>query len=264
MNGQALGSGRSLIRDAQPRPRTRAGVRSRVTRQREIAAGLPRCRFRPRRQVKKSSACIEMARAAAEGCPVSGRYRRRHVPVSAETDRPHGQRSTRQTDRVDIRVAGAGDVQDLALMLWVNASPDEQENQPVGSFAVDLLAWLADHTESHVAFVARVGTGAVGMSWVALVPRAPRPGVLGRWSADIQSVFVLPEQRGKGIGSRLVLAAVEHASQRGASRITVHSGREAVPVYERLGFASSRQLLQTPAEQIASSQPGRSADTSSA
>jgi GNAT superfamily N-acetyltransferase len=149
---------------------------------------------------------------------------------------------------VDIAIARAEDVQDLARLLWVHAAPDEQEQQTVESFAMDLASWCVENEATHFAFVARVGGKVVGMAWVALVPRVPRPGVCARRSADIQSVFVFPEERGKGIGSRLVLAAVEHASSLGASRVTVHSGRRAIPVYERLGFASSRQLLQRPAE----------------
>lgn len=46
------------------------------------------------------------------------------------------------------------------------------------------------------------------------------------------------------IGSALVQAAAEHATRLGSLHVTVHSGRKAVPVYERLGFESSRQLLQ--------------------
>lgn len=100
-----------------------------------------------------------------------------------------------------------------------------------------------------MAFVARVhGSDLVGMAWLALVPRVPRPGTTARLSADIQSVFVLPEQRGKGVGQELVHAATEHVRRQGAARVTVHSSSRAVPVYERLGFASSRTLLQTPAE----------------
>jgi GNAT superfamily N-acetyltransferase len=54
----------------------------------------------------------------------------------------------------------------------------------------------------------------------------------------------MPERGGQGIGSALVEAASEHATFIGAGRVTVHSGRTAVPVYERLGFEPSRQLLQ--------------------
>lgn len=114
---------------------------------------------------------------------------------------------------------------------------------------IDLARWWTSHEESHTAFVARrAGHEVVGMAWLARVPRVPRPGATTRSSADIQSVFVVAEQRGEGIGSALVAAASEHALRLGVHRVTVSSGRKAVPMYERLGFASSRQLLQQPAE----------------
>ncbi|SDF48657.1 Ribosomal protein S18 acetylase RimI [Blastococcus fimeti] len=150
---------------------------------------------------------------------------------------------------MDVGLAGRQDVSQLAHLLWLFAAPEEQARQSVEAFAGDLDAWWADHADSHVAFVARhPGSEVVGMAWLALVPRVPRPGTTARLSADIQSVFVLPEQRGRGIGAVLVRAATDHARRLGATRVTVHSSSRAVPVYERLGFASSRQLLQTPAE----------------
>jgi GNAT superfamily N-acetyltransferase len=151
---------------------------------------------------------------------------------------------------MDIRRAGQQDLPQLARLLWMHAAPEEQGSQSVEDFAVDLDAWCADHADSHLAFVARLaGPELVGMAWLALLPRVPRPGTTSRLSADIQSVFVLPDQRGKGIGSALIQAAAEHAVRVGAGRVTVSSSRKAVPVYERLGFASSRQLLQKPADQ---------------
>ncbi len=118
------------------------------------------------------------------------------------------------------------------------------------AFAAEFARWWAAHRDSHLAFVARLARPEiVGVAWVALVPRVPRPGAVSRLSADIQSVFVLPEHRGQGIGSALVDAAAQHATGLGALRVTVHSGRRAVPVYERLGFASSRRLLQRAPDQ---------------
>jgi GNAT superfamily N-acetyltransferase len=150
---------------------------------------------------------------------------------------------------VDIGLAGPEDLEHLARLVWLHAAPEEQARQAIESFAVDLDAWWTDHDDSHLAFVARLAESElVGMAWLALVPRVPRPGETTRRSADIQSVFVVAEQRGKRIGSGLVQAAAEHALRLGAGRVTVHSGRKAVPVYERLGFASSRQLLQRPAQ----------------
>ncbi|MFC7622067.1 GNAT family N-acetyltransferase [Microlunatus sp. GCM10028923] len=143
-----------------------------------------------------------------------------------------------------ISEADSGDVAGLARLLWVNAH-GEEPTRPPDTFAGELARWWADRPGSHLAYVARLDPPElVGMAWVALVPRVPRPGNLGRMSADIQTVFVLPEHRGRGIGSALVDAAAEHAIRLGALHVTVHSGHRAVPVYERLGFASSPQLLQ--------------------
>lgn len=148
-----------------------------------------------------------------------------------------------------MRIATDEDLAPLAHLLWWHAAPGERDRQSVESFAIDLASWWRAHGDSHVAFVARLdGPEVVGTAWLALVPRVPRPGRTRRRSADIQSVYVVPEHRGLGIGSALVQAASEHAARLDADRVTVHSGRRAVPVYERLGFASSPQLLQRTAE----------------
>ncbi len=150
---------------------------------------------------------------------------------------------------MDICPAGQEDLAHLARLLWLHAAPEEQAKQSAESFAGDLGAWWTDHDDSHLAFVARrADSEVVGMAWLALVPRVPRPGATTRCSADIQSVFVVPEQRGKRIASALVQAASEHAVRLGAGRVTVHSSHQAVPVYERLGFVASRQLMQRPSE----------------
>lgn len=144
-----------------------------------------------------------------------------------------------------ISQANADDVEGLARLLWLDTHNEEPAQPSVDDFAAQLAQWWAAHQESHLAFVARLlGPEIVGMAWVALVSRVPRPGAISRRSADIQSVFVMPEQRGQGIGSALVEAAAVHATHLGSLHVTVHSGRKAVPVYERLGFESSRQLLQ--------------------
>ncbi|MFE9597473.1 GNAT family N-acetyltransferase [Streptomyces hokutonensis] len=149
-----------------------------------------------------------------------------------------------------ISQAHADDTVRLARLLWLDTRGEEPERPSVDAFAAELAQWWSAHRDSHLAFVARLlGPEIVGMAWVALVPRVPRPGATSRLSADIQSVFVMPEHRGTGIGSALVEAASEHAAHLGSLRVTVHSGRRAVPVYERLGFASSRRLLSRPPDQ---------------
>jgi len=78
---------------------------------------------------------------------------------------------------VDIGLAGPEDLSHLAHLLWLHAAPEEQEQQSVQSFASDLDAWWADHNDSHLAFVARLAESeVVGMAWLALFLRVPRPG----------------------------------------------------------------------------------------
>lgn len=145
---------------------------------------------------------------------------------------------------LEIRRADRADLPALARLVWLNAAPEEQAAQTIESFRIDLEAWWSTHEQSHRAFIAVDDGGVpVGMAWVALLPRVPRPGVLDRSTGDIQSVFVVPEHRGRGIGSALVRAATEEAVRHGARRVTVHSGRRAVPAYERLGFVSTSELL---------------------
>ncbi|MEV0735348.1 GNAT family N-acetyltransferase [Streptomyces sp. NPDC050549] len=142
------------------------------------------------------------------------------------------------------------DTAGLARLLWLDTRGEEPAQPSLDAFAAELAQWWSAHRDQHLAFAARLlGPEIVGMAWVAPVPRVPSPGATSRLSADIQSVFVMPEHRGTGIGSALVEAAAEHAAHLGSLRVTVHSGRRAVPVYERLGFASSGRLLSRPPDQ---------------
>lgn len=154
-----------------------------------------------------------------------------------------------ETRCVRIEQAGADDVEPLARLLWLDTNGDEPDRRELDGFAEDLRAWWRSRASSFAAFLARndgAGGQPVGMAWVALPDRVPRPNELHRFTGDIQSVYVLPQHRGYGLGSVLVEAASRYAETLGAARVTVSSGRRAVPIYERLGFASSSQLLQRP------------------
>lgn len=147
-----------------------------------------------------------------------------------------------------IEPAALDDVEGLARMKWADAVARADTASDFASFVNDLRTWWLAHQSTHFAYVARDDGEIIGTAWIALVPRVPRPGEVQRQSADLQSVFVLPEHRGGGIGSALVEAACAHAVRDGATRITVHSRDLAVPVYQRLGFDTSPLLLQRSAE----------------
>ena len=89
-----------------------------------------------------------------------------------------------------------------------------------------------------------------GMAWLRLSARVPSPNRLDRRSGDIQSVYVLPEQRGRQVGARLLEALVQHARDVELRNLTVHSAETAIGFYEKLGFVHEAQWLAYPDEKL--------------
>jgi GNAT superfamily N-acetyltransferase len=141
---------------------------------------------------------------------------------------------------MEIRVAGRDDAGHLAGLLAGFAERDEQEG---AALAPDLLRWWAAH-DSHLAFLAVLPSGdAVGMAWLAITARVPRPGGAARLCGDVQSVYVVPAHRSAGVGTALLRAVVQHAENIGLEHVTVHANERAASLYQRAGFTSSPDLL---------------------
>jgi GNAT superfamily N-acetyltransferase len=104
-------------------------------------------------------------------------------------------------------------------------------------------AWTLDHAGRHLPFLAEVDGQVAGMAWLAVTDRVPSPRALDRRAGDIQSVYILPELRGQGVGKRLIAAIVAHARDVELVYLTVHSAPDAIGFYERLGFVDSGQWL---------------------
>jgi GNAT superfamily N-acetyltransferase len=97
--------------------------------------------------------------------------------------------------------------------------------------------WWTLHPR-HYAILAELGTHAVGMTWLAAVPRLPYPsGGEERMSGDIQSVFVLPDHRSEGIATLLLTETIGLARSLDLAHLTVHSSPMAASLYRRLGFS---------------------------
>jgi len=146
---------------------------------------------------------------------------------------------------VIVRAATAGDLPSVAGLRW-RWSVEENGATPSmtrDAYAAAVAAWSAAHDDTHVGFVAERDGVLVGMTWLAISARFPTPQSADRRTADLQSVYVVPEARGIGAGSALLRAALGEAERRGAGRVVVHSSDSAIPVYEHLGFAPSPRLM---------------------
>ena len=143
---------------------------------------------------------------------------------------------------MEVRPADASDIDALALLLRAFASHEARELRGEETFAAELGEWCERHRASHTPFLAFDGDEAIGMAWLAVLERVPRPG-LTRFCGDVQSVFVLPERRGEDVGLALVQAVLTEADRRGLSYVTVHSAPGVSGFYERAGLVRSPDLL---------------------
>jgi GNAT superfamily N-acetyltransferase len=144
-----------------------------------------------------------------------------------------------------VRTATPADISALAALRWRWALP-EKTAQPdaLRDFSSALEQWMTLQRELSVCKIALLDGGLVGMAWLAVFDRVPNPDDLRRRSGDVQSVFVVPEHRGLGIGRRLIKAICDAADNLGIRKLTVDSNDQAVTFYEHIGFTRSDVLLQ--------------------
>lgn len=146
---------------------------------------------------------------------------------------------------VDVRRATLGDAADLAQLKveWANLdrSPSSQE---MDEFGTALANWIRRQGDSLVVEVAVADERVVGMAWMVLFERVPDFSDRQRLTADIQSVYVSPAHRRRGVGRRLADALCAAADTRGVPRTLVTASARSVSLYNRSGFEESPRLLQ--------------------
>ncbi|MFL6144381.1 MAG: GNAT family N-acetyltransferase [Labedaea sp.] len=141
------------------------------------------------------------------------------------------------TDPLTIRSARTEDVPDIVAMLADDPLGATRERPGDPRYAVAFAELDADPRQLLV--VAEAGGEVVGTLQLTLIPGLSRRGAT---RALIESVRVRSDQRGAGLGQRLVEWAIEQARQRGCAlvQLTTDASRtEAHRFYARLGFTAS-------------------------
>jgi GNAT superfamily N-acetyltransferase len=141
--------------------------------------------------------------------------------------------------------ARVGDVADLTQLRWVWRVVERGgSGMERGAFDTAFAEWVAAHTHTNVPFIAHVDLVAVGMAWLALVERIPGPDRWQRRAGLVQSVYVLPEHRDRGIGAALLNLVTTEARRLGLDYLMVHPSERSFPFYRRHGFADAAGTLQ--------------------
>ena len=91
--------------------------------------------------------------------------------------------------------------------------------------------------------VACLGEEIVGVQQITFTPYLTHQG---SWRATIEGVRTASSERGKGLGSKLILWAVERAKERGCHIVQLTTDKQrpdALRFYERLGFTATHEGL---------------------
>lgn len=147
--------------------------------------------------------------------------------------------------RIAVRLGRPDELGAVAELRW--RSIEERRGppaKPLEVFVPGFVKWATEHASSHRCVVAVRDEVVVGMAWLATVSRPPTPAAMVRHSGDVQSVYVVPEERDRGLGGRLMRAVLSIARELGFERVTVHSSERAISMYARHGFAVSERFLQ--------------------
>ncbi|WAZ22070.1 GNAT family N-acetyltransferase [Streptomyces cinnabarinus] len=161
------------------------------------------------------------------------------------------------TEDITIRPAEPADLAAVAGLRWqwMAEHGDTPTTLERPEFIRHFVAWAAENSSSHRCTVLVRDSVVIGMTWLAVVHRVPTPRALHRASGDLQCVYVAPEARDTGLGSRLITETLAAAAALGLERVTVHSSPRAIPAYARQGFENSPRLLQTHLEAVAGIEP---------
>ena len=141
---------------------------------------------------------------------------------------------------IELGIAAAEDVPQLVELLGIlfaqehELSPDPERQRR----ALELI--LADPSRARI-YVARAGGKVIGMAALHFTTSTAEGGRV----AGLEDCVVHPEQRGKGIGEKLLSYVLEQAKAEGALRVMLLTDGDnliAQGLYRKLGFKRSAML----------------------
>jgi ribosomal protein S18 acetylase RimI-like enzyme len=139
---------------------------------------------------------------------------------------------------VNVREATAAD-KEMLLELWRAFEAEVPDLEVLTESPDEAWADLSQHIENGVALVAEEEGKPIGFAFAGI--GRIHPGI-----AHLTDLYVVPEARSAGIGTRLVEEVESRLRERGISHLSLHvlvSNPRARDLYKRLGFADHELLM---------------------
>ena len=143
-----------------------------------------------------------------------------------------------------FRLATAQDVDKIVQMLADDelGKTRERYEKPLPESYLQAFEAIEKDPNNEL-IVACLGEEIVGVQQITFTPYLTHQG---SWRATIEGVRTASSERGKGLGSKLILWAVERAKERGCHIVQLTTDKQrpdALRFYERLGFTATHEGL---------------------
>lgn len=149
---------------------------------------------------------------------------------------------------IHVRPATAADAPDLARLRFEFRSRQAAVEEAGAAFTARCEPWMRARLTQDAAWRAWVcvqpETGTlIGTLWLQLVEKLPNPGQEPELHAYVTSVYVRPEARNGGLGSRLIEAALTACRALEVDTVFLWPSARSRPLYARHGFVASDAIL---------------------
>jgi GNAT superfamily N-acetyltransferase len=145
-----------------------------------------------------------------------------------------------------LRAGLPSDAEALARLRFSFRADLRQPSEPEAAFLARCEPWMAARLRSGSwrAWVLERQGELVGSVWLQLLEKLPNPVSEPEWHGYISSLFVRSEARGRGLGSRLLGAALAECDGRGCDAVLLWPTPRSRSLYLRHGFATRDDLLE--------------------
>jgi GNAT superfamily N-acetyltransferase len=146
---------------------------------------------------------------------------------------------------VVIRPASAADSRRLAELRWEFRAGKDAPVEKQDAFVERCAAWMAAALAAGAwrAWVAEKDGALVGQIWMNVIVKVPNPVGERDRHAYISNLYVTSSARG-GVGTRLLEAALAHASANGVDRVVLWPTSRSRSMYIRYGFTPNGEVFE--------------------